>query len=81
MDLKAGTFQPAMARPLLSGSFLGDMQGVTLGGSVFGDYEATRDGERFVMFTGTEGSEVAFVDLVSGWRRELQRLARPGELR
>jgi hypothetical protein len=68
-----------MARPLLSGSFLGDMQGVVLGGSVFGDYEVTRDGERFVMFTGTEGSEVAFIHLVSGWRQELRRLAGASE--
>jgi serine/threonine-protein kinase len=72
------TFQPTMARSLFSGSYMGDMQGVVLGGSVFGDYDIATDGERFVMFTGTEGNEVAFVNLVSGWTTELRRLSRAG---
>ena len=71
----AGTFQPTMARPLFSGSYLGDMQGVVLAGSVFGDYDVTTDGERVVMFAGTEGTDVAWVNLVSGWFGELERLS------
>jgi serine/threonine-protein kinase len=78
VDRGAETFQPTMARTLFTGSYLGDMQGVVLGGSVFGDYDIGPGGERFVMFTGTEGSEVAFVNLVSGWTGELRRLARSG---
>jgi hypothetical protein len=31
------------------------------------------------MFTGTEGTEVAFINLVSGWRQELRRLAGASE--
>jgi serine/threonine-protein kinase len=75
VDRDAGTFQPAMARPLFTGSYLGDMQGVVLAGSVFGDYDATADGGRFVMFAGTEGTEIAWVNLVSGWFGELERLS------
>ncbi len=58
---------------LFSGSFLGDMQGVVLGGSVFHDYDVTSDGERFVMFTGDarRASEIASVNVVSGWSEEL----------
>ncbi|MCG6927896.1 MAG: hypothetical protein LJF30_21630, partial [Acidobacteria bacterium] len=72
VDTSGGTFRPEKARPLFSGSFLGDVGGLAIGGAIFYDYEAGADGRRFVMFSGAEGSEVAWVNLVSGWFQDLR---------
>jgi hypothetical protein len=72
VDTSGGTFRPEKARPLFSGSFLGDVGGLAIGGAIFYDYEAAADGRRFVMFSGAEGSEVAWVNLVSGWFQDLR---------
>jgi serine/threonine protein kinase len=81
VDRRSGTFRPAKAQPLFAGSFLGDLQGVSLAGSVFEDYDAARDGGHFVMFVGSEGTEAAWVNLVSGWFGELRRLTAAGSQR
>jgi dipeptidyl aminopeptidase/acylaminoacyl peptidase len=73
VDSSGGTLRPEKARPLFAGPFLGDVSGLSIGGSTFTDYEMAPDGRRFVMFTGQEGSEVAWVSLVGGWFEELKR--------
>jgi hypothetical protein len=75
VGVTGGTLRPEKARPLLSGNFLGDVGGLALGGAVFSDYEVAPDGQRFVMFNGGEGSDVAWVNLVGGWFGELERRA------
>jgi hypothetical protein len=75
VDASGGTLRPEKSRPLFVGSFLGDVGGLSIGSSVFTDYEVFPDGQRFVMFSGAERSEVAWVSLVSGWFDELERRA------
>jgi serine/threonine-protein kinase len=72
VDTSGGTFRPEKARPLLRGNFLGDVGGLAIGGAVFHDYGVAPDGQRFVMFAGAEGTEVAWVNLVSGWFEDLK---------
>lgn len=48
------------------------MGGLAIGGAIFYDYEAAPDGQRFVMFAGAEGTEVAWMNLVSGWFEDLK---------
>jgi len=78
VDSSGGTFRPEKARPLFTGSFLGDLQGIALGSSVFSDYDAAADGNRFVMFVGAGGKEAAWINLVGGWFGDLRRLSATG---
>jgi Tol biopolymer transport system component len=75
VDTSNGTLRPEKARPLFTGSYLGDVGGLAIGGAVFTDYEVAPDGRRFVMFSGQEGSEVAWINLVGGWFEELKHRA------
>jgi len=75
VDSSGGTLRPEKSRSLFAGSFLGDVGGLAIGGSVFTDYDVDPEGRRLVMFSGAEGSEVAWVNLVSGWFEDLRARA------
>ncbi len=58
------------ARYLFQGSYRGGLFGIA---GLYGDYDVTPDGERFVMFPGVEEGEGRVV-IVTNWFAELERL-------
>jgi hypothetical protein len=72
-----------MASELLTGSFVGGINGVAFpGGWVFNDYTAAPDGRSFVMLQREREATMDSIQLVSNWFEELRRLtrsSRPGD--
>jgi Tol biopolymer transport system component/predicted Ser/Thr protein kinase len=71
---KGASFQAGKPRLLFSGPFLGGIGGVSVPGLSFPDYDATADGQKFVMFAGGANAQSSKVDIVTGWFGELRRL-------
>ena len=79
IDGRGSNFEVGTPRRLFDGPFLGGMNGVSVGGYVFPDYAVTGDGQRFVMFAGSEEtSRPTSVRLVTNWFDELRRLTAAG---
>ncbi|MGD8897128.1 MAG: hypothetical protein PVJ73_13925, partial [Acidobacteriota bacterium] len=83
---KDGTrLRPGVATELLTGSFVGGINGVIFpGGWVFNDYTAAPDGRSFIMLQRERETTMDSIQLVSGWFEELRGLTRssgPGESR
>ena len=85
METDGTRLRPGMATELLTGSFVGGINGVIFpGGWVFNDYSAAPDGRSFVMLQRERETTMDSIQLVSGWFEELERLTRssaPGESR
>ncbi len=61
-------------RTLFSGAFRGGVGGVSVAGSIFADYDVSRDGQHFVMFpqgTVTGDERAGLVTLVAPWFEDL----------
>jgi serine/threonine-protein kinase len=69
-------FGASRPRLVVSGSFVGGIGGVPVGGSTFADYDVGPDG-RFVVFPspGEEAPNVQLARVVVNWFAELRRLA------
>jgi len=79
VDGRGTNFEVGTPKKLFDGSFLGGMNGVSVGGYVFPDYTVSGDGERFVMFAGSEETNrPTSVRLVTNWFDELRRLTAVG---
>jgi hypothetical protein len=73
------TFRAGKARLLFEGPFQGGLQGVTIGGFQFADYDVSPDGKWFVMFPdpSKEGrDDHQHLSLVIRWFDDLERLQR-----
>jgi hypothetical protein len=58
----------------VDGPFRGGMFGISVGGYIFGDYDVSPDGERFVMFPeDTDVAPKTHVTMVFNWFDELER--------
>jgi Tol biopolymer transport system component len=58
----------------VEGPFRGGMFGISVGGYIFGDYDVSPDGERFVMFPeDTDVAPKTHVTMVFNWFDELER--------
>jgi serine/threonine-protein kinase len=79
VDGRGTTFEVGTPSPLFTGSFLGGINGIAVGGFIFPDYTVSGDGERFVMFAGQdETSRPTSVRMVTNWFDELRRLTAAG---
>jgi Tol biopolymer transport system component len=74
VETEGPTFRVGKARKLFEGRFRGGIQGISLAGFVFPDYDASADGQRFVMFPD-EDDRLAKTQatFVFNWFDELQR--------
>ena len=73
VDGKADTFRAGKAEPLITGSFRGNGQGISVGGYLFSSYDVAPDG-RFVMFPGEEESTgQTHATIVFNWLEDLQQ--------
>jgi dipeptidyl aminopeptidase/acylaminoacyl peptidase len=79
VDGRGTTFEVGTPRTLFTGSFLGGINGIAVGGFVFPDYTVTGDGKHFVMFAGRDDtSRPTSVRLVTNWFADLRRLTAVG---
>jgi Tol biopolymer transport system component len=70
------TFRAGKPQPLFTAEFRGGTAGLSVGNTLFNDYDAARDGSGFVMFpSGSEDVHSGRVQLVLNWFGELQRTA------
>ena len=77
MERDGTKLQPGIATELLTGSFVGGINGVVFpGGWVFNDYTAAPDGQSFVMLQREREATTNSIQLVSNWFEELRRLTR-----
>ncbi len=61
-------------KAVVDGPFRGGMFGIAVGGYMFGDYDVSPDGERFVMFPeDTDVAPKTHVTMVFNWFDELER--------
>jgi len=68
-SLSIGTPEAAVEGP-----FRGGMFGISVGGYIFGDYDVSPDGQRFVMFPeDTDVAPKTHVTMVFNWFDELDR--------
>lgn len=74
IDGSGSSFQADRPRPLLTGDFLGGTQGISNQGFTFPDYDAARDGQRFVLFPRADEGQRGLVTLVTRWFDDLQKL-------
>jgi serine/threonine-protein kinase len=77
IDVSSGGFRSGTPAELFTGDFVGGIEGVAIGPYVFGDYDVSADGSRFVMFptpTGTADETGQFVTIVTNWFDEVRRL-------
>ena len=76
IDRTANGLRPTTTRQVVTGDFVGGPAGVELGAYVFGDYDVSADGRRFVMFPKPpEDSDktVGMVTMVTNWFADLSR--------
>jgi serine/threonine-protein kinase len=71
VDGTGSSFQADKPRPLFTGSFLGGVQGLSVQGYSFPDYDSTRDGRRFILFPQEDEGPEAHVTLVTRWFDDL----------
>jgi serine/threonine-protein kinase len=74
VDGSGSSFQADRPRSLLAGDFRGGTQGLSVQGFTFADYDATRDGRRFVLFPREEEGQRGLVTLVTRWFDDLEKL-------
>lgn len=77
VDTAGGSFQGGTPRPLFTGNFVGGIEGLQVDQFVFGDYDVTADGSRFIMFPrppGANNENQELITLVTDWFTELRRL-------
>jgi serine/threonine-protein kinase len=70
------TFRAARPRAAVTGPFRGGLEGLSLGGNSFADYDVSPDGRRFVVFPAAASEsreERPHVTLVTGWFDELRQ--------
>jgi serine/threonine-protein kinase len=61
-------------KAVVDGPYRGGMIGISVGGYIFGDYDVSPDGERFVMFPeDTDVASKTHVTMVFNWFDELER--------
>ncbi len=64
----------------VDGPFRGGMFGITVGGYIFGDYDVSPDGQRFVMFPeDTDAAPKTHVTMVFNWFDELEKTLPSGK--
>jgi Tol biopolymer transport system component/predicted Ser/Thr protein kinase len=78
VDGSGSSFQANKPRSLFTGSFLGGTQGLSVQGFSFSDYDATRDGQRFVLFPQEAEGPGSHVTLVTRWFDDLAKVGAPG---
>jgi Tol biopolymer transport system component/predicted Ser/Thr protein kinase len=74
VDGSGSSFQADKPRSLFTGSFLGGTQGLSVQGFSFSDYDATRDGQRFVLFPQEAEGPGSHVTLVTRWFDDLAKV-------
>ncbi len=63
-----GTFRADRPKPLAASALANNQIGIAIAGSIFSDYEISRDGETFVILQGGEGlANQNHVTLVTNW--------------
>jgi serine/threonine-protein kinase len=75
VDGSGASFQADRPRALFTGDFLGGTQGLSVQGFSFSDYDATRDGQRFVLFPQEAEGPGSYVTLVTRWFDDLEKVA------
>jgi hypothetical protein len=66
------------AREVFEGDFRGGMFGINIAGYLFVDYDVTPDGQRFVMFPGSDASAAnTDVTMIFNWFEDLNRTLPP----
>jgi serine/threonine-protein kinase len=79
VDTSDNTFRGGTPRALFTGEFAGGIEGLPVDQYVFGDYDVSADGSRFIMFPrppGANNQNQELITLVTDWFDELRRLAR-----
>jgi Tol biopolymer transport system component/predicted Ser/Thr protein kinase len=71
VDGTGSSFQADKPRSLFTGTFLGGIQGLSVQGFSFSDYDSTRDGRRFVLFPQEGEGPGGHVTLVTRWFDDL----------
>jgi hypothetical protein len=77
IDASGDGFRSGTPVELFTGDFVGGIVGVAVGPYVFGDYDVSADGSRFVMFptpAGASDEMGELVTIVTNWFDEVQRL-------
>jgi serine/threonine-protein kinase len=77
IDVSGDGFRSGTPVELFTGDFIGGIEGVAVGPYVFGDYDVSADGSRFVMFptpAGAADETGQFVTIVTNWFDEVARL-------
>lgn len=77
VDTSDGAFRGGTPAELFTGDFVGGVEGVSLTPYVFGDYDVSADGSRFVMFptpAGAADETGQFVTIVTNWFDEVRRV-------
>jgi serine/threonine protein kinase/Tol biopolymer transport system component len=72
IEASGDSFQVGKATTVFEGSYRGGMFGIAIGGFIFSDYAVAPDGQRFVMFPGSDGQSAnTHVTMVFNWFDEL----------
>ncbi|MEJ2085074.1 MAG: protein kinase, partial [Acidobacteriota bacterium] len=74
VDGTTNSFQVGKPRQVVAGEFRGGLRGIPVAGFIFADYDVSPDGERFVMFPGSEDELTqTHATLVFNWFDELEK--------
>ncbi len=74
IEVQGDSFQVGRATTVFEGSYRGGMFGIGIGGFIFSDYDVAPDGQRFVMFPGSDGQSAnTHATMVFNWFDELQK--------
>ncbi len=77
VEASSSSLRAGKPRSLISGDYRGGIQGLGVQGFTFSDYDATGDGQRFVLFPRLGDGRRGHVTLVTRWFDDLEKIATP----